>query len=168
MAQCRGEIGKVIYDRPARRSILNDVIEVLNTITTLEWGWKAGRFDALYITSGEFPIKIGVNTSKKMTKKDVRKGTKTTFDIVVENNSRDDFSDSMMWAAAVTIELRDKLLDNMNKIKDDILRDSVTDTLQGLTIPTESDYAVLMEEASQAPTTGNTIHDVWMYDCLRK
>jgi hypothetical protein len=156
---------QLVFDRPAKLSIYNDILKVLEDMTGLRWGWMPAKASSKYISSVEFPIKIGVEFIK--TKARTGKKTASKYDVVVENNTLNGHIDQGMWAEATVVELRDKLVLHIGRIEDPLLRAKV-----GLRIQRRSprgDYAVVVSESLRSPIpTSSKVFDVWLDECQRR
>ncbi len=164
MAACAGEIGAVIYDRAAPETLYNEIIDILNDITLLEWGWMAGRFEALYITSAQFPVTIGFEEGPAE-----YDDARPEPDIIIESLPKEDFADTSLWLGAVMLELKVKLTSEMHRIDDSDIRDTVDRTLWRACRSTTSDYAICAAEARYCGWEASNVPriDMWMNDCLR-
>ncbi len=168
MAQHLGEVNQLIFDRPAPVELYTLLIAILNNITDIQWGWKATRYSVKYITSIEFPIKIGaryIDTGAELSEVTTKL---PKLDIFIINKSPEAFASKNMWAEAIIVEIRPQLLGHTGRIDDEPARTAVIDKLTSR--QPRGEYAVMLAEAIKSPAPDDeTIktYDVWLDDCLR-
>lgn len=150
-------MSKLNFDLPAKSKFYADVIEILNIITGIKWGYVKTRSRIKYLSSEEFPILIAA-TWKKVYKKD------PIFDIKISNKLPSKFPSRDAWIDCVGAELQIKLL----KILDNNLDKKIISRIKNWSCTTEYGNMILQadEQNRLYPLVGepNTF-DIFLDKC---
>lgn len=139
---------------PAKRTFYNRVIKILTQLTKIPWGHVRSQ----YITSAEYPVKIGTSWGNYH-----ERFRKYKLDINILSRDAADFATADIWDAAIAAELQFGLLAK-------IPNDSITYKYVAEYKPT-GEFADLLWTADEFLKLHGrktvTEHDIWMKDCTR-
>jgi hypothetical protein len=148
------KIPTLTYDKPPRSAFHKRLLDALEHLTGIKWGYVKIKHIVKYISCAEIPIKIGSDTKQKL-------------DILITNSTQKSFETDEEWNEALRAELQVKLLD---KLRDDMEYRQICGKI--ISYVPQGEYAIMLNESTvQWQKHSNldqiTDYDEWMIGCLK-